>query len=112
MRKHNIAVVSVFFGLFLSSSLFAQQNTAASLQGYSGLFNIPNAYVIAYGTGSVQYADQFIIQNEYLHNNNFMVNLGVFPHLEISNRLSKIKFKTISNIHRVMEKGLKKKRVK
>ena len=70
------------------SGLVNAQPDSPSLQGFSGLFNTPNAYVTTYGTGSVQYSDQFAYKNEYYHNNNFIVNLGIIPHLEISSRVS------------------------
>ncbi|MDX1695378.1 MAG: YjbH domain-containing protein [Ketobacteraceae bacterium] len=67
-----------------------------SLNGFTGLFTVPNGHVTEYGTGVASYADMMFFRNQYVHNNNVMGSFGVFPHVEISGRIAW--FNTHSNL--------------
>ena len=74
--------------LAFSISAANAQNDSLSLQGYSGLFNIPNAHVTTHGTGFIQYSDQMFRDGEYVHNDNLSGSFGIFPNVEVGGRIA------------------------
>ncbi|OUS31448.1 hypothetical protein A9Q99_02435 [Gammaproteobacteria bacterium 45_16_T64] len=74
--------------LALSISNAHAKNDSLSLQGYSGLFNIPNAHVSSHGTGFIQLSDQMFYQDEYVHNKNLQGSFGIFPNIEVGGRIA------------------------
>lgn len=66
----------------------AEPQTHQSFQGYSGLFNTPNARVTPFGKATLQYADQLELAGRLRHGDNYLVSLGLMPHTEISGRLA------------------------
>lgn len=72
----------------IAISVAQAQNDSLSLNGYSGLFNVPNAHVTEYGTGVASYSDMIFYQGEYKHNNNVVGSFGLFPHVEVSGRIA------------------------
>lgn len=80
----------------LAVSIAHAQNDSLSLNGFSGLFNVPNAHVTEYGTGIASYSDMMFYQGEYRHNDNVVGSFGLLPHVEISGRIAW--FKTHKNL--------------
>ena len=65
-----------------------EPQTHTSFQGYSGLFNTPNARVTPYGEATLQYSDQLELAGRYRHGDNYMFSLGLIPNAEINGRLA------------------------
>ncbi len=80
--------------LAFSISAANAQNDSLSLQGYSGLLNIPNAHVTTHGTGFIQYSDQMFRDGEYVHNDNLSGSFGIFPNIEVGGRIAWFHSKT------------------
>ncbi len=83
--KKNTFYISL---LAFSISAANAQDDSLSLQGYSGLLNIPNAHVTTHGTGFIQYSDQMFRDGEYVHNNNLSGSFGIFPNVEVGGRIA------------------------
>ena len=66
----------------------AHQAPALSFQGYSGLFNIPNAEVTPFGVGMLQWSNQVEVTGLYDTGDNYHLSLGLFPHVEIGGRIA------------------------
>ena len=79
----------IFFTLTpLATSIANAQSDSLSLNGFSGLFNIPNAHVTEYGTVTSSYSDMMFYRGEYRHNNNLVGSFGLLPHVEVSGRIA------------------------
>ncbi len=89
--KKNTFYISL---LAFSISAANAQNDSLSLQGYSGLLNIPNAHVTTHGTGFIQYSDQMFRDGEYVHNDNLSGSFGIFPNVEVGGRIAWFHSKT------------------
>ena len=61
----------------------AAAGNALSFNGFSGVLNTPDAWVVEHGYGVVQYSDQVFTHNRYRHNDNVNATFGIFPHLEV-----------------------------
>ncbi|MCP5163418.1 MAG: YjbH domain-containing protein [Hahellaceae bacterium] len=66
----------------------AAAGNALSFNGFSGVLNTPDAWVVEHGYGVVQYSDQVFTHNRYRHNDNVNATFGIFPHLEVGGRIS------------------------
>ncbi|MCG8314636.1 MAG: YjbH domain-containing protein [Pseudomonadales bacterium] len=86
----------------LATSIAQAQNDSMSLNGFTGIFNIPNAHVTEYGTGVASYSDMMFYRGEYRHNNNLVGSFGIFPHVELSGRIAW--FNTHTNLYIEEEK--------
>ena len=80
--------------LAFSISAANAQYDSLSLQGYSGLLNIPNAHVTTHGTGFIQYSDQMFRDGEYVHNDNLSGSFGIFTNVEVGGRIAWFHSKT------------------
>ncbi|XOZ33311.1 YjbH domain-containing protein [Halomonadaceae bacterium KBTZ08] len=65
-----------------------EPQTHTSFQGYSGLFNTPNARVAPYGEATLQYSDQLELAGRFRHGDNYILSLGLMPNAEINGRLA------------------------
>jgi len=59
-----------------------------SMQGYTGVFNTPNADVIKYGDGLFSYSDNFYIRRELISASDIKFGVGLMPGLELVGRLA------------------------
>ena len=59
-----------------------------SMQGYTGVFNTPNADVIKYGDGLFSYSDNFYIRRELISASDMKFGVGLMPGLELVGRLA------------------------
>jgi len=85
--------IYLFILLLSNTSIFA--NNFTSMQGYTGLINTPTPETIGYGIVDFSYSNQVSLnkrinkQNRFLYNtDDYFVNLGLLPFLEITGRLS------------------------
>jgi len=93
MKKKIIATLSIFLINSLSSA-----NEYTSMQGYSGFINIPTPKTLKYGTVEFAFSNQLSLskkitpKNRFLYKNaeDYLVNVGFLPFLEISGRISNI----------------------
>ncbi|MCG8673670.1 MAG: YjbH domain-containing protein, partial [Pseudomonadales bacterium] len=72
----------------MTYSTSSAKDDSLSLNGFSGLYNVPNAHVTEYGTGIASYSDMMFFNDEYRHNNNIVGSFGVLPHVEVSGRIA------------------------
>ena len=86
--KFSFSPYILFFCAFSWAIHTYAANDSMSFQGYSGLFNIPNAEVLSYGQGLVQYSNQLLLDDEVRDYNNLVVNFGLFPHVEVGGRIA------------------------
>ncbi len=85
----------VFLSIVLSSVLISDDfNTHTSFQGYSGIMNTPNASVVETGKVEAVFSNQVSrlgsIQRENYKAEDYILNIGLFPYLEIGGRLSEV----------------------
>ena len=59
-----------------------------SMQGYTGVFNTPNADVIGYGDGIFSYSDNFYIRSGLISAADIKFGVGLMPGLELVGRLA------------------------
>ena len=59
-----------------------------SMQGYTGVFNTPNADVIEHGHGLFSYSDNFYIRRELISAADIKFGVGLMPGLELVGRLA------------------------
>ena len=97
MLSHKKTQTLLFILLFSKVAICHSIENGQSLQGLTGLINVPNAEIIHHGTINFQYSDQIYNQMEYSHNNNLMATLGILPNLEVGGRIAW--FNTQSNCY-------------
>lgn len=56
--------------------------------GYSGLLNVPSAFVLGHGQGDFQVSDQAIVRGEYGHYKNFSGAVGLYDLFEVGGRIA------------------------
>ena len=86
-------------------SLYAQNmGSFTSMQGYSGFINIPTANVLDYGDVEFSFSNQVSIskkvdpdKRDTLNADDYLLNIGFFPYLELGGRLSNITYKDPSS---------------
>lgn len=82
--------ISYFYLVFTTCTerVYAENDANLSFQGYSGLFNVPNAMTTEHGTLSTGYSNLIAIDNKNLSNNNVITSIGILPFVEIGGRIA------------------------
>ena len=83
-------ITSTFFSALVTSPVSADAlvNQNSSFQGFTGLFNIPNAETTRYGEAEFQYSNQVERASAYRSGDNYTVSAGLLPILEINGRIA------------------------
>ncbi|WP_249930058.1 YjbH domain-containing protein [Pseudoalteromonas aurantia] len=74
--------------LMASTPLMAATKDNQSFYGYTGLINIPNAYVADFGSLHTQYNNQLEYRTDVVDGHNFTINTGVFEGLEVGGKIA------------------------
>lgn len=84
-------LIAAYFTAILPAHTQSPQRADLSLQGYSGVLNVPDAHIQQQGTLAVLYSNQ----NEPIPNrkltgwqDNYLFSIGLFPFLEFGGRLT------------------------
>ncbi|MGM0768012.1 MAG: YjbH domain-containing protein [Pseudomonadota bacterium] len=66
----------------------ASSTVDLAFPGYSGLLNVPSAFVLKHGQGDFQVSDQAIVRGEYGYYKNFSGGVGLYDHIEVGGRIA------------------------
>ena len=88
LKVNVVRATAVSLSLIIGIPVAANADNSLNLQGTIGLLNVPSAEVVEHGKGTINYANEMLLNGQSVHNHNLEGAFGIFPHVEVGGRLA------------------------